>query len=180
MQGIVSLLDETHSRIVEDLWDELQRDFGITAPFSTRFPHFTYSVAESFREGDLTVALEKIAQDLKPFPARTSGLGVFGGERPIVFVTVVRSAQLSELHRRLGKKVSTACSGRSNHYGEDIWIPHITLAEGDVDPAKAAEIIRRWAARPFQWEIKVNNLALLSSVNDKQEVRMRFGFHKQG
>ncbi|MFZ0036230.1 MAG: hypothetical protein WAK91_02330, partial [Candidatus Acidiferrales bacterium] len=48
MQGIVSLLDGADRERVEQLWEELRRDFGVRGIHSKRFPHFSYHVAEEY------------------------------------------------------------------------------------------------------------------------------------
>jgi hypothetical protein len=43
MHGIVSLLDDRHYQLVENLWAELEREFSIRGVYVTPYPHFSYS-----------------------------------------------------------------------------------------------------------------------------------------
>src|SRR5947209_8511347 len=61
-------------------------------------------------------------------------------------------------------------------YIPDEWVPHITLAHGDIDPDKLAEIVRTLSRRNFHWELTVNNLALIYDTGKEQGVRCRFNF----
>ncbi|PYS77093.1 MAG: hypothetical protein DMF66_11160, partial [Acidobacteria bacterium] len=56
------------------------------------------------------------------------------------------------------------------------WAPHITLAQGDIDPDKLAEIVRTLSRRNFHWEITINNLAIIYDTGRQQGVRCRFDF----
>ncbi len=42
MHGVVSLLDCHYSQVVEDLWAELERRFGVDGVYVTPYPHFSY------------------------------------------------------------------------------------------------------------------------------------------
>ncbi|HZT38195.1 MAG TPA: 2'-5' RNA ligase family protein, partial [Bryobacteraceae bacterium] len=101
MQATVSLLDARHSKIVKDLWAELNDRFGVRGIYVTPFPHMSYHVADSYDLQSFQPALAAIAADAHPIQIHTSGLGVFTGGRPILYVPVVRSPELTELHRRI-------------------------------------------------------------------------------
>ena len=176
MQGVASLLDDHYRGQVEDLWEELQQEFGIAGIYAQRFPHISFQVVESYAASRVRTLLRQLTQASAEFSVRTSGLGVFSGSRPVLYIPVVRSPQLDELHRRVWEILAGTNSGISEHYAPEMWIPHITLAEGDVDADKAAEIVRRWSGRNFGWEIRIHNLALLTSTDGKQEITFRLDF----
>src|SRR5580693_7841559 len=98
MQGIVTLLDgETRERI-EQLWEELRRDFGVRGIHAKRFPHFSYHVAEEYDLVQLRPALEQLAGATGKFSARASGIGIFTRKEPVIYLPVVRSADLQRNH----------------------------------------------------------------------------------
>jgi 2'-5' RNA ligase len=65
-----------------------------------------------------------------------------------------------------------------NHfYSPASWIPHITLAHGDVDPHKLTCAMESIAFQSFDWEIIVDNLALIGQDEDdtgREVLRVRF------
>ena len=67
-------------------------------------------------------------------------------------------------------------SGINEYYAEQMWIPHITIAEGDVDLLVLPEIVRRFGERNFRWELRVTNFAVIRATEDVQEVCFRFDF----
>ena len=70
MQGIVSLLDGEERERVEQLWEELRRDFGVRGIHAKRFPHFSYHVAEEYDPTRLRPALQELAGATRGFSAR--------------------------------------------------------------------------------------------------------------
>src|SRR5690349_3549811 len=131
MQGIVSILDEANCQFVEDLWVELETEFGLRG-VRTIFPHFTYQVVESYELEEVEKILAQVAQSAGVFHVSTSGLGVFTGERPVLYVPVVRTQALNEFHRLLWEQITPLASGIHVHYQPRNWFPHITLAIDDL------------------------------------------------
>src|SRR5437660_1432707 len=48
VHGVVSLLEDTYYRQVEDLWAELEREFGVRGVYVTPYPHFSYQIASHY------------------------------------------------------------------------------------------------------------------------------------
>jgi len=47
------------------------------------------------------------------------------------------------------------------YYRPEQWIPHITLADGDVLKKLLLDVVRLLSERDFNWEIEVTNLSLI-------------------
>ncbi|PYS81764.1 MAG: hypothetical protein DMF67_15505 [Acidobacteria bacterium] len=177
MQGVVSLLDDRHYARVEAIWEELGQKFDVRGMYVTPYPHFSFQVAESYDAEACEAYLRGLAARARPFRVRTAGLGIFTVANPILYVPVVRSPALSELHGEIWQGVRQIVPGAVAHYyNPDEWAPHITLAQGDIDPDKLAEIVRTLSRRNFHWEITINNLAIIYDTGKQQGVRCRFDF----
>ena len=122
MHGLVSLLDQEHSATVERLWAELETECGLTGIKVTPFAHFSWLIAEDFDWERLGEALAEIAIATKPFIIRTTGLALFTGEHPVVYIPVVERPA----RRHLGAR---GC----RRYGGQPALP-----PGDLDAAHLA------------------------------------------
>ena len=111
MHGIVSLLDNDYYQLVEELWAELEREFSVQGVYVTPYPHFSYHVAQVYDVDKIEPVLQRITSNITTFKVRTSGLGVFTGTSPVLYIPVVRSLELTQLHQELWKQISTASSG---------------------------------------------------------------------
>ncbi len=140
----------------------------------TPFPHFSYHVANCYDSADLDRALAPLIADMAPLRARTGGLGVFSGAAPVLFVAVVRTAELSALHRMVTAAVTPAAHGPVAYYEPEQWIPHITLAMGDTDAERVAAAMRLLADRDFTWEVEVDTLAWIAEAPGGQALRTRW------
>ena len=176
MHGVVSLLDDEHYELVEGIWAELARDFGVRGIYVTPFPHFSYRVAESLDAEAVETALRATAQTTAPFKIHAAGLGIFNATHPVLYIPIVRSPALAALHERLWHEIEGGLEGVARYYHPEMWMPHVTLAHGDVDYEKLLSILRALQHRQFHWEMTVNNLSLIYDTGMEQGLRCRFNF----
>jgi len=178
MQSVVSLLDDQHYARVEAIWEELGQKFDVRGMYVTPYPHFSFQVAEQYDEEACGRYLAELAARTRPFRVRTAGLGIFTVANPILYIPVVRSPALSDIHRELWDNVRQKMPGAVAHYySPEEWAPHITLAHGDVDQEKLADIVRVLSRRNFHWEFTVSNLAIIYDTGKRQGVLCRFNFN---
>jgi hypothetical protein len=174
MHGIVSLLDNDHNQLVEELWADLEREFSVHGVYVTPYPHFSYHVAQDYDMDKIEPVLDRITSNIATFKVRTSGLGIFTGTSPVLYIPVARSLELAELHQELWEQISSSSSGVQEYYHPNQWMPHITIGFGDISKENLFQIIPFLAERDFNWEITVNNLGLIYDTGIKQELMSRF------
>ena len=95
MHGIVSLLDGKHYQLVENLWVELEREFLVRGVYITPYSHFSYQIAQGYNVVLLEPILQTFASGQATFQVKTSGLGIFNGPHPVLYIPVVRSPELT-------------------------------------------------------------------------------------
>lgn len=179
MDGIVSLLDEQHYRQVESLWADLQGEFSVRGVYIMPYPHFSYHVAEHYEVDKVAPVLERITRNITTFQVRTSGIGIFTGASPVIYLPVVRSLELSQLHEELWNELSSAGTGIQEYYSPAQWMPHITIGFGDINRDNLPNIVRWLNERDFSWEFTVDNLAFIHDSGTSQELHFRFDLHNQ-
>jgi 2'-5' RNA ligase len=177
MHGVVSLLDDEHYTQVEEVWRELSDNFGVRGIYVTPYPHFTYQVAEEYDVRAVGTILHDLAARMRPFRVRTAGLGIFTLSNPVLYIPVVRSPELNALHTEVWRAIAqTSASEVAAYYEPAQWVPHVTLAHGDINHEQLAEIVRLLSTRNFHWELTVNNLSLIYDTGTEQGLRCRFNF----
>lgn len=166
--GVASLLDAASDRRVRDLWSELDHDFGVRrAAELVPFPHLTYQVAGDYDFPRLDTALRALAPTLSPVAVRTSGLGVFAGPSPVLYLAVVRTPALEILHRTVWDATSATGTDLSPYYlPSDAWVPHITLAQFDLTPEILSAIVARLAFHPLAWDMTLDSLSVARCDQD--------------
>jgi 2'-5' RNA ligase len=177
MNGIASLLDEAATTRVEHLWRELEVHCDLVGVKATPFPHFSWQVTEAYHLSRLESVLHSLALQARPFSIHTAGLGLFTGETPVVYISIVKDETLMRLHTLLWEQLHGIAINPSQHYSPGEWVPHITLAYNDVNLANIDCAIKYLTFQSFDWEIQIDNLILVAQVDDQptETVRYRFG-----
>ncbi|MFD6224771.1 2'-5' RNA ligase family protein [Nocardia asteroides] len=141
VQSVELLLDEHAEAEVRRQWAVLAAA-GIAGPRGPGHrPHVTVAVAREIWPR-IDRALAGLA--FRPLPIRLGGLLVFGARRPILVRSVVVTADLLDLQRRVHEMVEP-CPGVPATMRPDAWTPHVTLARR-VPPERLGPAITAVAA----------------------------------
>jgi hypothetical protein len=178
VEGIVTLLDPDHDALVRGLWHELEAALGLRGVWVTPFPHFSYQIAQGYDQERLKPAVRGIVAAAQPFDVHVTGVALFTSPAPVLYLPVVRTPALSAWHRRVWDEVLPSALEPLAYYHPDCWVPHITLAHGDLDADRAAEAVRLLAGRSFDWRLPVDNLAFGTDAGPAPGVRWRLALEE--
>jgi 2'-5' RNA ligase len=158
---VVSLLDRSHYKQVEDLWAELAEEFAVKGVYVSPRPHITYHIATCYSVRSLEPVLRRLAASKTAFKVRTGGLGIFTGPQPVLYIPVVRSPELTQFHEALWQGICQTGSEVEDYYHPARWVPHITVGIGDLQKDNLSQIVRFLAERDFNWEITLDHVTLV-------------------
>lgn len=167
--SIVALLDEEHEQFIRAIWQELDSELGIKHLFADPIPHITHLQVEEIKIPEIYDALEKFAENQKPYTLRTVGLGLFTGNHQAVYVSVVRTPELTAVQTTLTSILAGSIGSiRETHYINN-WMPHISLLLPDMVGNQLGAVIERLAKREFSWELPVTRLTILRDINGSEK-----------
>lgn len=167
MEAVVSLFEPAVERMIHQLWDELEDKCGLYGVQSSPIPHLTWHAASQYQREAVINRLAGIASQLTPMTVISSGLGIFSGPTPVIYIPVSKTCEFVKVHKQLWEALEPVAVHSNPYYATDDWVPHITLAYGDVNPEKLACAIQRLAFQKYEWLIKICNLALISQEEDQ-------------
>ena len=174
MFAVVSWLEGSDAAGVESLWSELRSRFGLFGVYGTPIPHFAYHVSGNLQHDKACAAIERVTQELPVFTVRTSGLGIFTGPTPVLYIGIVRPAVLTELHARIWSSVEAFSPDPLDYYRADSWVPHITLAYPDLTKETLLLALDELGDRTFAWTLTVSNVSVVESDGHKIISNHRF------
>jgi len=160
------LLDAEHSDKLNTVILQLEKEFGMRQVQSTPFPHLTWLTVNDGSLPRLQDTLGHACGTCRRFHITTSGLGIFTGEKPVLYVPVVRNHAVSRFHRQLHAGVSQVCQEIGPYYNPDTWMPHLSLALGDTTPELVTQAALFLNNQNFNWKIELDNLTLLTKHGD--------------
>lgn len=179
MHGIVSLLPQPYYKEVENIWNQLEKEVGLTGVRVTPYPHFSWQIAENYDMNKLIDVFEDIAVSTKPFEVKTTGIGLFTGKSPVVFIPVVKDIQLLKFHYSIWEKLKQVGEDISDYYSPQLWIPHISLAYEDVTKENIGIVLRKLSFMDFNWSFEVDNISFIYEQNGQiGELKHRIDFER--
>lgn len=161
MLAITSLLSPPHARHINKIIKRLETDFGLDDVQATPDPHITYQLAGVSKLESLKDVLRNIAETTAPFPVHTTGLGVFPGPNPVIYIPVLRSDALNQLHHRILKATAPLCLRTDKFSKPDCWLPHISLALHDTTPDLLGPVLQFLNQETYNLKIVINNITIL-------------------
>ncbi len=178
MYAIATLLDPDSDTQTREFWQLLEADCGLAGIHAAPLPHFSYQGAEDYQVDRVEKILKEIAGNMVPFTVRTAGLGLFTGSVPVLYLALVKTKTLMDIHRELWEKTGLLATDLNQRYSPERWMPHITVAYQDLDAEKLACAVKNLIFRPVELDIHVAQLALLYQINNDTGVKSYFPFGK--
>jgi len=167
MNGIASLLDPAANLRVERIWQQLEARCGLSGVRVTPFPHITWQVSEGYHLPKLEETLQEISRNTNSFIIHTYGLGIFTGESPVIYISIFKDEHLMDLQSQLWEQIKGFSKNPDILYSPLRWIPHITLAYNDLNPANINCALQELAFESYNWEISIDNFIYISQVDDQ-------------
>ena len=93
-------------------------------------PHVSLGVCSRIDSSAFEAELSIFAENVAPFPLTLSNVGVFPGAEAVVFLGVIVTERLLDVHAAFHKIFKKYVGEQSEHYAVGKWVPHCTLAFG--------------------------------------------------
>jgi len=178
MQAIATLLNRNADEKTTKMWQDLEKTCGLSGIKIPQDPHFSWFVAEKFDEPGLKNEFLDISLQLTEFEISANGIGLFTGEKPILYIPIVKTRKLLELHEEIWRLLSPLGVKLSAFYQPEHWIPHITITSDDASLANINCIIETILHLPLTMTIPVNNLALIYAEEKSAGIKFVQEFRK--
>lgn len=181
MYTVISELDAGSSVVVKNLWARLRDACGLRAIYDLPTPHFTWFVAKALDLSSAKVILAELAAHNLMLTTHVFGLGIFSGDRPVLYLPIVKSQAMIDLHHQIWDKLGPMADRVNGYYSPDYWLPHITLAINDLRRENLACALESVAFEPVELTISTHNLILVvQKGNPTNNVLYQYRFSDPG
>jgi len=179
MATLALLLHEPAARKIRECWDLLEAELGLCGVRKIPFPHVTLLGSEGIEHPRIQEVLEAFCDHTAPLELRSIGLGLFLRPSPVIYAPIIRSPELAEVHRSLWTAVGGLGGSRFGLYAPEQWIPHLTLAQFDLDAETQLQALRLLAGQNLEMVFEVRNLTLFDWIGPRFEPRERYQLRGQ-
>lgn len=178
MQAIATLLNPSAHQKTLEPWQALEKTCGLSGIKIPNDPHLSWFVAEKFDESAVKQEFSLLARELEAYEIYTSGIGLFTGERPILYIPVVKTKLLLDVHEKIWNSLSRYGENLSDVYRPENWIPHVTITSDDSSLIDLGCILSALMHLDLKMTIPVNNLALIYSEESSAGINFVQSFKK--
>ncbi len=175
MPGVIALLAEPHAARIEALWQTMERNLGVPAGYPGAIPHLTFHIGNHDIDAGADRIVEAVARRTPPLAISTSGLGIFGGSPPVLYLATARTPTVAALAHDLATALDDAGFPSSDPYfAPEKWIPHITIAHRNLAGVELAPLLAWLVAQPLAWEISLRSLSIARETEFGAEILATF------
>jgi hypothetical protein len=172
---IASVLSAAGRAWIEEATGRLPEELGAESDGDSA-AHLSYHVAEEYSSSLIDRRLPELVRSQAPITVRPSGLTVFTDPKPVVCASIVRSPELSGLHRAIWDAVDGRSSGAVGRFTPERWAPHVTLAQGELDRSDLPAVVEALSGVDFEQEFRIDNLTCTLGEGETEDVeRFEFG-----
>jgi 2'-5' RNA ligase len=175
MLAITSLFNTGMNQTTHKIWDDLETQCMLSGIKITPIPHFSWHVALNYSEGVASI-LKRFTKKIDPFVVIASGIGVFEGKNPVIYIQILKTSELIRLHSKLWDDMADVAKSTNINYSPDRWVPHLTIAYGDVTVDKIGCAAKTLVFRDLHMEICVDNLAIIYNEDNQVGIKEKFLF----
>jgi 2'-5' RNA ligase len=177
MHSVVVLLDRIHAEAVQELWTDLETQFGVRGVQNAPYPHVSLLAFRGYNLERISSGLKRVARRQSRFRVHAHGYGFFCGQTAedlTLHIPLVRSERLSAFHSLVRHELADVGQPGDGFYQTQNWSPHVTLADRDLTPGLLGEIVQWLATRAHRsWTIVIDNLSFVHDAGSTREIRFR-------
>ncbi len=167
MYAIISEIDKQSSDLVKKIWHDLCEECGLEEIYTLPTPHFTWLIAKKMDLVQSKAIVESMILEVPEIKTHTFGLGIFSGILPVLFLPMVKTIDMINLHQKIWDQIGPHCSQINTYYSPSFWMPHITLALKDLDKENLACAINAYAFEQIELSVSMKSIALAESEDKK-------------
>ena len=179
MYAIISELNKNASGKVNRIWQRLSNECELDAIFQLPTPHITWMISQDLNSEQAFQSLSIFVSQESPISTHTTGLGIFTGDAPVLYLPVVKNQKLLCVHQKLWHLLDPFVITREEVYSPEAWVPHVTLAINDLTEANLVCAINRLMQEQIRIEILIDSFSIVAFEDDiAGEIINRCSFQK--
>ncbi len=169
--AIELFLDAEADARIREIWERIARaglpsrllEFGYT-------PHVSLGVCAQLDPVAFAARLSEFAlREPKPHATFVS-LGTFSNRQGVVFLGLITTPELVEMHARFDALFASAARDPWEYYRPGRWVPHCTLTTA-LDPSQVAPALGVCAEVPLPIQATLESVAIVENPDGKVHAR---------
>jgi 2'-5' RNA ligase len=161
-------------------WPQIESVCQYSGIIPNTIPHFSWQTAENYHLDQTREKLVALAKSIENFSFTTSGIGIFPNDRKIIFLIIVKSRKLLEIHEQIWHELLPYSINPRMHYSPENWIPHISLNFQNLTTDQFQCSLDELLKIDLQFTFQVNEFGILYLNEDISGVDFTAPLLKEG
>lgn len=140
-------------------------------------PHLTLSIGQCYKKDyeKLCTTLKNTLEHTKKFKLKSSGLGIFLSDSPVLYIRYLRSKKLLSLKKSIDESLKDIWLPDKQYNSEEVWLPKSTIAFRDMPINKITSIANKLKNKSFVKEVYANNVSIIlfDENNEKYDFKIK-------
>ena len=166
--GLMTILEGPLRDEVLRLWRVFEVDYGSVGVQVFDHPNLTFVGAGTCDLARMLPSLEELSAELPAVELKVRGIDCFHEPDRVVYLGVELSNELAKVHRAVDDLLVRRCDGLARLYRPGSWVPHITLAMGDLTQGAFDDARERLAEYDREYVVVADRISLVQSAPQDQ------------
>ena len=157
--GILSILEDQPYEEVKRLWKLFEKSYNSIGVQTFNHPNLTFQGGEVTDTKALTRDFKGLAAEIEPFEIEVDGFGSF--RKRVIYLRVKKSREITRINGIVNQHLESRGETVFEEYTPERWIPHITVAMGDLAESEFDKAWSSLSGVKFGFVQKLHNICLV-------------------
>ena len=170
--GVLSILEGSLKDEVLNLWERFEIQYDSKGVQTFDYPNISFQGGFCDDLDVLKSSLEKAVRMLKPYNIEIDGIGSFDIPTKVIYLKIVPTDELKVVHDMIKNIIVKCCKKVFEQYSPKFWIPHISIAMGDLTVEAFYQAKKDFKDFEFKRKQKISNINIVKVCNDTGKVNL--------
>ncbi len=142
-------------------WERVKQAFSQADMTLPGLLHFSWHVAGAYQPEMVDGTMAELVIDQAEIRAKSTGLGIFTSETPVLYFPVGKTRAIADLHERIWNALGRIANSVNDLYSPENWFPHITMAYENADIDRICQVSSSLLMKKITLNFRIDHLALI-------------------
>lgn len=168
--GVLSILESSLKDEVLKLWELFEIKYGSKGVQTFDYPNISFQGGFCDDLDVLKSSIDKAVSKLRPYDIEIDGIDSFDIPSKVIYLKVIPTDELKVVHDKVNNIVVKCCKNVFEQYSPKFWIPHISIAMGDLTDNAFYQAKRDFNDFEFRRKQKISNINVVKVCKDTGKV----------
>jgi|GEM_PF-1179556 len=174
--AVATLFDPGLKQGNSAVWSKITEASEVTGMPIHAMLHCSWHVSIHYQMQEMFERLDQFAKTRDVIRIQTAGLGIFTAAKPILYLPIVKTAEMMRVHEQLWEILAPVSSSQVMYYAPESWMPHITLNDEGTEIDRMCLFKQKLLFEPLVLSFNVDHFAVIYRNGPEEGLMQTFQF----